>query len=93
MILLSCRVRLQSLVRVRHFPTFVTNVISVGEESNFLERSLDKIADSYEKEIDRSVKALTSLLEPVVTVIMGGIVGLIVLSIMLAIFRIDFLAR
>jgi type IV pilus assembly protein PilC len=82
----------ESLAGARHFPAFVTNVISVGEESNFLEKALDKLADSYDKEIDRSVKMLTSLLEPLVTVIMGGIVGLIVLSIMLAIFRIDFLA-
>jgi type II secretory pathway component PulF len=83
----------KSLGRVRHFPGFVANVISVGEESNFLERALNKVADSYEKEVDRMVKVLTSLLEPVVTAIMGGIVGMIVLSIMLAIFRIDFTAR
>jgi type II secretory pathway component PulF len=83
----------KSLGLVRHFPGFVINVISVGEESNFLERALNKVADSYEKEVDRTVKVLTSLLEPVVTAIMGGIVGMIVLSIMLAIFRIDFTAR
>jgi type II secretory pathway component PulF len=83
----------KSLSRVHHFPGFVTNVISVGEESNFLEKALNKVADSYEKELDRTVKMLTSLLEPLVTAIMGGIVGLIVLSIMLAIFRIDFVAR
>jgi type II secretory pathway component PulF len=82
----------ESLSSVRYFPAFVTNVISIGEESNLLERSLTKVADSYEKEIDRSVKMLTSLVEPAVTVVMGGIVGLIVLSIMLAIFRIDFMA-
>jgi type II secretory pathway component PulF len=82
----------ESLSSVKYFPAFVVNVISVGEESNLLERALNKVADSYEKEIDRSIKMLTSLVEPVVTVIMGGIVGLIVLSIMLAIFRIDFLA-
>ena len=81
-----------SLGRGRHFPVLVTNVISIGEESNLLERSLAKVADSYEREVDRSVKVLTSMLEPVVTAIMGGIVGMIVLSIMLAIFRIDFLA-
>jgi type II secretory pathway component PulF len=82
----------ESLSGIAYFPAFAVNVISVGEESNLLERALNKVADSYEKEIDRSIKMLTSLVEPVVTVIMGGIVGLIVLSIMLAIFRIDFLA-
>ncbi|MFH1220213.1 MAG: type II secretion system F family protein [Candidatus Eisenbacteria bacterium] len=83
----------RSLARVKHFPAFVTSVISVGEESNFLEKSLARIADSYDREIDRSIKVLISLLEPGITVLMGGIVGLIVMSILLAIFRIDFLAK
>lgn len=77
----------------RMFPAFVTNIITVGEESGTLERSLLRIADDYEKEVDRSLKVLTRMLEPVIILVMGLIVGFIVLSMLLPIFQINIIAR
>jgi len=68
------------------FPPMVSHMVSVGEESGQLEHMLTKIADFYEAEVDAKVKALTSLLEPVMIVFVGGIVGFIVISMYLPIF-------
>ncbi len=75
------------------FPTFVTNIVSVGEESGTLEKSLWRIADDYEGQVDRSLKTLTRLLEPVIILVMGLIVGFIVLSMLLPIFQINLIVR
>ena len=68
------------------FPPMVSHMVSVGEESGQLEHMLTKIADFYEAEVDAKVKALTSLLEPVMIVFVGGVVGMIVISMYLPIF-------
>ena len=68
------------------FPAMVAHMVSVGEESGQLEHMLTKIADFYEAEVDAKVKALTSLLEPVMIVFVGGVVGFIVISMYLPIF-------
>ena len=68
------------------FPPMVAHMVSVGEETGQLEQMLNKIADFYEAEVDAKVKALTSLLEPVMIVFVGGIVGFIVISMYLPIF-------
>jgi type IV pilus assembly protein PilC len=68
------------------FPPMVSHMVSVGEESGQLEHMLTKIADFYEAEVDAKVKALTSLLEPVMIVFVGGVVGFIVISMYLPIF-------
>jgi type IV pilus assembly protein PilC len=68
------------------FPVMVTHMVSVGEETGQLEHMLTKVADFYEAEVDAKVKALTSLLEPVMIVFVGGIVGFIVISMYLPIF-------
>ena len=68
------------------FPPMVAHMVSVGEESGQLEHMLTKIADFYEAEVDAKVKALTSLLEPVMIVFVGGVVGFIVISMYLPIF-------
>jgi len=75
------------------FPAFVTNIVSVGEETGTLEKSLLRIADDYEREVDRTLKSLTRLLEPVIILVMGLIVGFIVLSMLLPIFQINLIAR
>lgn len=75
------------------FPVFVTNIVMVGEETGALEMSLMRIADGYEKEVDRSLKALTRILEPAIILIMGLIVGFIVLSMLLPIFQINLIVR
>jgi type IV pilus assembly protein PilC len=69
------------------FPPMVSHMVSVGEESGQLETMLGKIADFYEAEVDAKVKALTSLLEPVLIVFIGGVVGFIVISMYLPIFQ------
>ena len=61
-------------------------MVSVGEESGQLETMLEKIADFYDAEVDAKVKALTSLIEPVMIMFVGGIVGFIVISMYLPIF-------
>jgi len=68
------------------FPAMVSHMVAVGEETGQLEGMLNKVADFYEAEVDAKVKALTSLLEPVMIVVVGGIVGFIVISMYLPIF-------
>lgn len=75
------------------FPAFVTNIVNVGEETGTLERALLNIADDYEREVDRSLKAFTRLLEPVIILVVGLIVGFIVLSMLLPIFQINLIVR
>lgn len=82
-----------SLKSSRLFPEFVTNIISVGEEIGSLEKSLLRIAEDYEREVDRKLKTLTRLLEPVIILVMGLIVGFIVLSMLLPIFQINLIVR
>ncbi len=68
------------------FPAMVTQMISVGEETGSLDTMLAKIAEFYEEEVDSSIKALTSILEPILMLFVGGIVGLVVISMYLPIF-------
>jgi type IV pilus assembly protein PilC len=69
------------------FPPMVSHMVSVGEDSGQLETMLTKIADFYEAEVDAKVKALTSLIEPVMIVFVGSVVGFIVISMYLPIFK------
>jgi len=75
------------LSRVSVFPPMVTNMISIGEETGALDAMLNKIADFYEDEVDASVKALTSIIEPVMMIFVGGLVGVIVISMYLPMFN------
>ncbi|HEX5822669.1 MAG TPA: type II secretion system F family protein [Solirubrobacterales bacterium] len=68
------------------FPPMVGHMVSVGEESGQLEAMLTKVADFYEAEVDTKVKALTSLIEPAMIVIVGGMVGFIVIAMYLPLF-------
>jgi len=69
------------------FPAMVTQMISVGEETGSLDAMLHKIADFYEAEVDASVKSLTSILEPILMLGVGAIVGVVVISMYLPIFN------
>ncbi len=69
------------------FPAMVTQMVSVGEETGSLDSMLEKIADFYEDEVNASVKALTSILEPILMLGVGGIVGVVVISMYLPIFN------
>jgi type IV pilus assembly protein PilC len=70
------------------FPPMVTRMIAVGEETGNLDGMLSKIADFYESEVDNTVKSLTSIIEPVMILIVGGVVGAIIISMYLPMFRI-----
>jgi len=69
------------------YPAMVGHMVAVGEETGQLEQMLSKVADFYETEVDAKVKALTSLLEPLMIVFVGGMVGVIVISMYLPIFE------
>jgi type IV pilus assembly protein PilC len=70
------------------FPGMVAQMVAVGEETGALDSMLSKIADFYEDQVEASVKALTSILEPVMLVVVGGIVGFIVISMYLPLFKV-----
>ena len=66
----------------------VGHMISVGEETGQLEHMLSKVADFYEAEVDAKVKALTALIEPIMIIFVGGMVGFIVISMYLPLFEV-----
>jgi type IV pilus assembly protein PilC len=68
------------------FPPMVGHMVNVGEESGQLEHMLSKVADFYETEVDTKVKMLTSLIEPAMIVVVGGMVGFIVIAMYLPLF-------
>jgi len=75
------------------FPVFVINMTAIGEEGGFLDKALLTIARSYEIEIDRLMKIITALLEPVFILIMGLAVGFIVVAMLLPVFQISLTAH
>jgi type IV pilus assembly protein PilC len=75
------------LTATRVFPPMVTRMISIGEKTGALEKLLMKIAEFYDQEVRATVKALTSLIEPLLISAMGFIVGFVVLAIFLPIFQ------
>lgn len=83
----------RSLKKSRLFPAFMSNLIIVGEESGRLDEALAEVARTYEKDIDDGIKVMTSLLEPMMILIMGLLVGFIVVSMLLPIFQIDVMVR
>lgn len=70
------------------FPSMVTHMIGVGEETGALDTMLDKVADFYEDQVAAAVKALTSILEPVMIVLVGAIVGFIVVAMYMPLFKV-----
>jgi type IV pilus assembly protein PilC len=70
------------------FPPMVVQMMAVGEETGQLDQMLEKIADFYDEEVAATVDSLTSLIEPVMIAVVGGAVGLIVISLYLPLFRI-----
>jgi type IV pilus assembly protein PilC len=70
------------------FPPMVSHMVGVGEETGALDTMLSKIADFYDDEVSAAVKALTSIMEPVMIILVGGIVGVIVVSMYLPLFTV-----
>jgi len=78
-----------AMAKSRLIPEFTLDVIRVGEESGVLEKALLRVADEYEREVDRALKTLVRLLEPSIILFMGVVVGFIVFSMLLPIFQIN----
>jgi type IV pilus assembly protein PilC len=77
----------EPLSKINVFPPMVTQMIAVGEETGAVDTMLTKIADFYEDEVNASIKALTSILEPIMMIGVGALVGMIVISLYLPIFN------
>ncbi len=73
----------------RFFPPSLVDTIRVGEEGGFLEKSLLRAATSYEREVENSLRVLTSLLEPAMILVMGIMVGFLVMGMILPLFQAD----
>ncbi|HEY6084746.1 MAG TPA: type II secretion system F family protein [Nitrospira sp.] len=77
----------EPLAKSETFPKMVTHMIAVGESTGALDAMLGKIADFYEDEVDQAVASLTSLLEPIMMVFLGIVIGFIVIAMYLPIFK------
>ncbi|HIK15746.1 MAG TPA: type II secretion system F family protein [Leptolyngbyaceae cyanobacterium M33_DOE_097] len=77
-----------ALQKEQVFPLMAIQMISIGEETGELDKMLMKVADFYEDEVEQAVKALTSILEPIMIVLLGGMVGSILLSMYLPMFKV-----
>jgi type IV pilus assembly protein PilC len=76
------------LAKVGVFPGMMTQMVAVGEETGALDRMLMKLADFYEDEVASSLKAITSIIEPIMMIFVGAMVGLVVLAMYMPLFKI-----
>jgi type IV pilus assembly protein PilC len=77
-----------ALQKEQVFPLMAIQMISIGEETGELDKMLMKVADFYEDEVEQAVKALTSIMEPIMILLLGGMVGSILLSMYLPMFAV-----
>ena len=78
---------MNAMQNVQVFPTMVVQMIAIGEESGKLDDMLGKVADFFEAEVDDAVDALASLMEPMIMVVLGGLIGGLVVALYLPIFK------
>jgi type IV pilus assembly protein PilC len=76
-----------SMQNAEVFPNMVIQMVSIGEESGALDQMLGKVADFYEDEVDQAVESLSSLMEPLIMVILGVLIGGLVIAMYLPIFK------
>jgi type IV pilus assembly protein PilC len=69
------------------FPPMVGHMVKTGEETGELDKMLGKVADFYEDEVDAAIQALTSIIEPILMIGVGAMVGVIVISMYLPMFK------
>ena len=69
------------------FPNMVVQMVAIGEESGSLDAMLAKVADFYEAEVDDAVDNMTALMEPMIMVVLGGLIGTLVIAMYLPIFK------
>ena len=74
------------------FPSYVIEMVSMGEESGSLDAMLNKVAEQYERDVDQLVKNLTGMLEPILILVMGGVVGFIIMAMLLPVFQMQLMA-
>ncbi|TBR17143.1 hypothetical protein EPO66_03310 [bacterium] len=72
---------------------FMSNLIGVGEASGNLDDALGEVATAYERDTDETMRTLSSLLEPVMILVMGLVVGFVVMAMLLPVFEINVMAR
>jgi general secretion pathway protein F len=77
----------EPLKRSGKFPPIVTHMITIGEKSGQLESMLESVANAYDTEVENKVQVLTSVLEPLIIVVMGGVVGFIAVSILMPLIQ------
>lgn len=78
----------QSLRKITALPPLVHSMVGIGEESGSIESVLEKCADYYDNEVDNSIQKLVSMIEPIMIIVMGGMVGFIIIGMLLPIFSI-----
>ena len=72
----------------RLFPNMAVQMVAIGEETGALDSMLGKVADFYEQEVDDAVDGMSSLMEPVIIVVIGGLIGGLVLAMYMPVFQI-----
>jgi general secretion pathway protein F len=77
----------EPLKRSGKFPPIVTHMITIGEKSGQLEGMLESVANAYDTEVENRVQILTALLEPLIIVMMGSVVGFIAISILMPLIQ------
>lgn len=77
----------EPLTKIPYFPNMVTQMISIGEQTGNIDQMLSKVADFYEDEVENATEAMTSLLEPLLMVVLGAIIAVIVVAMYLPIFN------
>jgi type IV pilus assembly protein PilC len=76
-----------AMTNVKLFPNMVTQMVAIGEESGALDSMLSKVADFFEQEVDDAVEAMSSLMEPIIMVVLGTLIGGMVVAMYLPIFK------
>lgn len=82
-----------ALTESGQFPVFVSNMVAVGEESGSVDVALLKVASSYERDVDRTIRLLTTIIEPLLLLVIGGVVMFIVLSMLLPVFQLGLVVQ
>lgn len=82
-----------ALKKIPHFPPMALDMISVGEESGRLGEALSHVSNTYEKEVEGVLKTFTTLMEPALILLIGGVIGFIVFAMLMPVFQLDVMVR
>jgi type IV pilus assembly protein PilC len=78
----------EGLRQARVFPKMLVDIIAIGEETGSIEKVLSQISEFYDKEVDRAVKSLTSVIEPIIIAVLAGVIGIIAAAVFMPMFEI-----